>query len=523
MNNPYPPDNIQPDSILVNKERSASQYQDGDNMSYSEMEALKQLPEASSWPKFSVTREYDHMELIDYIDGLLIDLPRIPDYWITARINTAFKGHTSIWYTEMKKIHGRRNWPWWKSQIIQKYSNGTWIWQKTMSFENDKYSVDKDPYEWCLRQSKRLKVIDPQMHTQVRNHKHLTQIPGELEHAVKCRCNQNFTPDEIANTLQDVRKRTNIGKFTPYRSSSFKEKQPLRVEFKDKPKERVEEVAKKKNPCYNCGSTDHYANKFPKAKKKAYAIEKVPEEESPTEDSGSDYMGDAIREQSDEEQDPREEFLVEYQEENPLEIQDIQLEAGMPQDTANKNLCKHTKDAQTFLVTLTKGMAYIHGKATKKGFCIDNAQHPSIIDSGAHCSIVARNYLENHFPNCENQLFPSKAKNFKSASGKMTFIWRIIKEIIIPHRKGNIGLNPEFVVLDDAHIQGFLLGTDYQRMYGIDIYNSKNRHITIGTNKEKKFSLYIYQRSAQDPIEELLNEFREGQFSTTLTSKEELR
>ncbi|MBW0499897.1 hypothetical protein O181_039612 [Austropuccinia psidii MF-1] len=59
-------------------------------------------------------------------------------------------------------------------------------------------------------------------------------------------------------------------------------------------------------------------------------------------------------------------------------------------------------------------------------------------------------------------------------------------------------------------------------MYGIDIYNSKNRHITIVTNKEKKFSLNIYQIHAQYPLEELLNEFREGQFSTTLTSKQKL-
>ncbi|MBW0472097.1 hypothetical protein O181_011812 [Austropuccinia psidii MF-1] len=59
-------------------------------------------------------------------------------------------------------------------------------------------------------------------------------------------------------------------------------------------------------------------------------------------------------------------------------------------------------------------------------------------------------------------------------------------------------------------------------MYGIDIYNSKNRHITIGTNKEKKFSLDIYQMSTHDPLEELLNEFREGQFSTSLTSKQKI-
>ncbi|MBW0482823.1 hypothetical protein O181_022538 [Austropuccinia psidii MF-1] len=258
-------------------------------MSYSEKEALKQLLEASSWPNLSGTGEYDNMEVIDYVDGLSIDLPSIPYYWITARLNTAFKGHASIWYTEMKEIHGRRNWPWWRSQIIQKYSN-----------------------------------------------------------------------DDIANTLQDVSKETNIGKFTLYRSSHFKEKKPFRVEFKDKHKERVAELAKKKHSFHNCGSTDHYGNNFPKAKKKVYDIDKVPEEESPTEDCESDSMSDSIRKESDDEKNPKEEFLVEYQEETTLEIQDIQLKAGMPQDTANKNLCKHTQDKQTFLVTPTKGMKYIH-------------------------------------------------------------------------------------------------------------------------------------------------------------------
>ncbi|MBW0467828.1 hypothetical protein O181_007543 [Austropuccinia psidii MF-1] len=104
----------------------------------------------------------------------------------------------------------------------------------------------------------------------------------------------------------------------------------------------------------------------------------------------------------------------------------------------------------------------------------------------------------------------------------MTSIGTIIKEMLIPHRKGNIRLNSEFVVLHDAHIQGFLLGTDYERMYCIDIYNNKSRHHTIGTNKEKKFSLDIYQVSAQDPLKQLLNEVREGLFRTTLTSKQKL-
>ncbi|MBW0583355.1 hypothetical protein O181_123070 [Austropuccinia psidii MF-1] len=140
----------------------------------------------------------------------------------------------------MKEIHGRRNWPWWKSQIIQKYSNDTWIWQNTMSFENDKYAVDKDPFKWFSRHSKRLKAIDPQIKIQMRNHKILTQMPGELEHEVKCRRNQNCTLDDIANTLQDIRKGTNIGRYSPYKGSVFKEKKPFRVELKDQTRERVE-------------------------------------------------------------------------------------------------------------------------------------------------------------------------------------------------------------------------------------------------------------------------------------------
>ncbi|MBW0511838.1 hypothetical protein O181_051553 [Austropuccinia psidii MF-1] len=159
MDNPYHQDDIKAGAMLMNKARSSSKYQDGDNMSYSEKEALKQLPEASSWLRFSGTGEYDNMEIIDYIGGLFIDVPSIPDYLITARLNKAFGGHASICYIEMKEIHGKRNWPWWKIKIIQKSRNSTWILQKTMSFSKDKYSVDKDPYEWCLKQSQRLKAM----------------------------------------------------------------------------------------------------------------------------------------------------------------------------------------------------------------------------------------------------------------------------------------------------------------------------------------------------------------------------
>ncbi|MBW0535824.1 hypothetical protein O181_075539 [Austropuccinia psidii MF-1] len=99
-------------------------------------------------------------------------------------------------------------------------------------------------------------------------------------------------------------------------------------------------------------------------------------------------MGNAIRENSDDYQDPIEKILVEYQEETQLKIQEINLEAGLPQETTSHNLCQHTQDVQTFLVTPNMGMAYIHGTTTKITVCLDNSQHPLITESGEHCSIV---------------------------------------------------------------------------------------------------------------------------------------
>ncbi|MBW0488692.1 hypothetical protein O181_028407 [Austropuccinia psidii MF-1] len=75
--------------------------------------------------------------------------------------------------------------------------------------------------------------------------------------------------------------------------------------------EKMAEVAKKKNSYHNFGSTDHYANSFPKEKKEIYAIQKAPEEE--IQEEGFEYgsMGDAIKENSGDHQYPIEQFSIE--------------------------------------------------------------------------------------------------------------------------------------------------------------------------------------------------------------------
>ncbi|MBW0508866.1 hypothetical protein O181_048581 [Austropuccinia psidii MF-1] len=199
--------------------------------------------------------------------------------------------------------------------------------------------------------------------------------------------------------MQYVWKGENVAKYSPYRGNIFGEKQPFRVYNKDKPKETMVEVNKKKNSFHNCESTDHYTNKLSKAKKKLYAYEKVTDKEIQAEDSESDSMGYSIKENCDYDHGQIEKFLVDYQEEAQLEAQEIQLEAELPQENKNKSLCHHIQDSQTFLVTPTKGMDKIHGTATNIAVFIDNAQYPLIIKSGAHFSIVARKYLDKHSPN----------------------------------------------------------------------------------------------------------------------------
>ncbi|MBW0495784.1 hypothetical protein O181_035499 [Austropuccinia psidii MF-1] len=101
-NIPHHQEAIKPDSQMEGNPGSPSNYQDGYNMTYFKKEALKNLSEATSLLEFSGVGEYAHMDLIDYIYGLFIDGPSIPDYWITARLNNSLKGNSGIWYSEMK-------------------------------------------------------------------------------------------------------------------------------------------------------------------------------------------------------------------------------------------------------------------------------------------------------------------------------------------------------------------------------------------------------------------------------------
>ncbi|MBW0504428.1 hypothetical protein O181_044143 [Austropuccinia psidii MF-1] len=53
----------------------------------------------------------------------------------------------------------------------------------------------------------------------------LTKLPGDLEHAVKCRCSKESTSDEI--TLQEVMIRTSIGRYNTHGTGDNRENPTL--------------------------------------------------------------------------------------------------------------------------------------------------------------------------------------------------------------------------------------------------------------------------------------------------------
>ncbi|MBW0517696.1 hypothetical protein O181_057411 [Austropuccinia psidii MF-1] len=91
------------------------------------------------------------------------------------------------------------------------------------------------------------------MNLQMRNHKLLTQVPGELEHAVKSRCNKECTLDYISNSLQEVRSKTSIGRDDTHSTGDNWENTNLETKEAHDPEE-----SGKPGICHNCGLPNQF-------------------------------------------------------------------------------------------------------------------------------------------------------------------------------------------------------------------------------------------------------------------------
>ncbi|MBW0505577.1 hypothetical protein O181_045292 [Austropuccinia psidii MF-1] len=83
------------------------------------------------------------MELIRAIEMIKEDF-ELPDILVTARFKNLFTRSAHRWYIKLGQAHGHQSCAWWKTQIINKWANDSWIFKVETAFESAKFNADKD-------------------------------------------------------------------------------------------------------------------------------------------------------------------------------------------------------------------------------------------------------------------------------------------------------------------------------------------------------------------------------------------
>ncbi|MBW0539818.1 hypothetical protein O181_079533 [Austropuccinia psidii MF-1] len=151
--------------------------------------------------------------------------------------------------------------------------------------------MNKYLYDLCLKQSKRLKAIDPHMNIQIRNHKLLTQVPGSLEHAIKSMLKKDCTLDDTSNTLQEGRSITSICRYDT--NSTGDNRENPNIEAKEA---HDTEALRKTGICHSCLSPNHYGETCHKDREEIFPREeetrKTPEGSKSDSNSVGNGCGD---------------------------------------------------------------------------------------------------------------------------------------------------------------------------------------------------------------------------------------
>ncbi|MBW0546563.1 hypothetical protein O181_086278 [Austropuccinia psidii MF-1] len=147
----------------------------------------KDIPKIEEWPTFAGEGEYNHIEFIRTID-MFQEYFHIPDEIIVGKLHSLFDRTAKKWYYKMRQDHGKHDWPWWKSEIITKWTNNHWRFKMANAFESAIFNSEKEkPLTWFLKQKDRLSALHPDMSDSMINMKILRRCGGEQEHAIKCR------------------------------------------------------------------------------------------------------------------------------------------------------------------------------------------------------------------------------------------------------------------------------------------------------------------------------------------------
>ncbi|MBW0536119.1 hypothetical protein O181_075834 [Austropuccinia psidii MF-1] len=114
-----------------------------------------------------------------------------------------FESQADRWYIKLRQAHGHQSWTWWKTQIINKWSNDALRFRVETPFGYSKFNADKDKdLPWFCQQKDRLTALYPDMSEFMLHRKIPRQCGGDLENAVKLRTTEKSSAEDIINILE---------------------------------------------------------------------------------------------------------------------------------------------------------------------------------------------------------------------------------------------------------------------------------------------------------------------------------
>jgi len=254
------------------------------------------------------------------------------------------------------------------------------------------------------------------------------------------------------------------------------------------PKEvKKDDVVPRRNPigaCFNCGEKGHRKDECTQPKKKINNIQ-VEATDSEVEDTQSQF--EVVQ------TNPEPEFsffVIQADIGDDLVINAIQGESNLPQKWDPSIEVGHISDAKLLTNKPEEGRSYTLGRTCYTSVLFEEKEIKVLLDIGAFCSCTRSNFLDSVYPDWKNHLLAVPKAKFSSFNASMKPIGIITMPLVFPHSKGSLRLRTEFVVLQDALCDYLILGNDTFCMYGIYIFQSKDRFYTIGGYWKRKFQIY---------------------------------
>ncbi|KAI7947514.1 hypothetical protein MJO28_009422 [Puccinia striiformis f. sp. tritici] len=355
---------------------------------------------------------------------------------------------------------GKANWQTWKDLMKAQFNTSTWRPKMKEAFRNE----NPDPSihvisTWCVAQHRRLECISPGLSMKEINEEILERCPGTLANCVTCRI-PDLTVDLtiLINTMEDIINTVNRDR-KPFKENSYKrtggQENPLPDNKKETPSPGRTPAS---GECFNCGEKGHRCQDCPKPQKKIMEVDGELQPEDPAE-SDSEPSSDFELMPTTPDENYRYE-VIHADIGDDMCINSIQGESSLPQQWDPNMKVGHISDAKLLVTKPEKGRSYTLGKTSYTSVTFEGQMIKTLLDIGAPCSCTSSLFLEKCYPEWQSHLLPVPRAKFSSCNSAMK-----------------------------------ALG-----IYGIDIFQSRDRFYTVGGDWKRKFQICHIKTTITDKV-----------------------